>query len=290
MKRVFEVVSELRKLYPNLEILVWQKSNKAHLLVNEKVIFKFDPDFMEKSLEKFGEDAMKETVKMWAEYVHLRYIKRLNRFKRESGRPGLGFTEGQIRFARLNSKSNNGAAKFLNVSLNTYKKYAQMYNLYEDHKNQAGKKILKSGRTKKSSWEDIFANKHTHYPLQHLKTRLIEDLIIEEKCEMCGYNTRRSFDSKMAIVLDFKDGNDKNMARENMRFLCYNCKFNTGKRLSKKILDELQEMADAHKEEEENKKVEQVWNELNPEKETPQNAIIQTNTDQIDDIWKQYNK
>jgi len=290
MSKVQEVVSELRKVYPDLEILVWQKNDKAQLLVNERIIFKFEIDFMEKHLQRFGEDALKETVKIWAEYIHLRYIKRLKRFKKESGRPSLGLSESQIKFASANTKSNNAAAKFLNVSFNTYRKYASMYNLFESHKNQAGKGVQKGGRRKKVPWEDIFANKHPNYDLYYLKKRLIEELIIEEKCEVCGYNTRRDFDAKICVVLDFKDGNKKNMTRDNMRFICYNCKFNTGTRMSQKVIKELKELHNSHKNEEEKEKIDKIWNKLNPDPEQNEDVIIQTNKDDIDDVWSKFNQ
>ena len=286
MSKVQEVVSELRKIYPDLEIIVWQKNEKAQLLVGDRVIFKFEPDFMEKHLQKFGEEALKETVKIWAEYIHLRYIKRLKRFKKELGRPALALSESQIKFAMENTKSNNAASKFLNVSFNTYRKYARVHGLYEEHKNQAGKGVLKGGRRAKVTWQDIFDCKHPNYNLMYLKHRLIEELIIEEKCEVCGYDTRRSFDGKMCVVLDFKDGDKKNMSRNNMRFLCYNCKYNTGTRMSNATLKELKQLHDSHKEEEEKEKTDKIWNELNPE--TEKSVIIQTNVD--DDVWEKFNQ
>jgi len=58
------------------------------------------------------------------------------------GRTPLNFTEAQIRYAMKNSKSNSGAARFLNISLTTYEKYSKSYidestgkNLWDLHKN-----------------------------------------------------------------------------------------------------------------------------------------------------------
>ena len=290
MVRIQKVVSELRLLYPDLEILVWQKNNKSQLIVNERTIFKFEHDFMEKYLERFGDEAVRETIKMWAEYIHIRYIKRLKRFRKENGRPALGFSESQIKFAIANTKSNSAAARFLNVSYNTFKKYALVYNLFEKNLNQGGKGILKGGKRIKVPWQELFDNKHPNYDLLNLKRRLIGELIIEEKCEVCGYNTRRDFDNKMSIVLDFKDGNIKNMSRENLRFLCYNCKFNTGKNLGKKVLDELKRVVDSHKIEREKEENAKLWNEINPETEqVDDTVIIQTNRDETD-AWDKFNE
>lgn len=289
MATIREVISELRLLYPDLEILVWEKNNKSQLIVNEKTIFKFEPDFMEKYLKRFGEDALKETIKIWAEYIEIRYIKRLKRFKKENGRPALGFSESQIKFAISNTKSNSAASRFLNVSYNTFSKYARIHGMFEVNKNQSGKGILKGGRRSKVPWTEIFDNKHPNYDLPNLKRRLIAELIIEEKCEVCGYNTRRDFDDKMSIVLDFKDGNVQNMSRDNMRLLCYNCKYNTGKRLGKRVLGELKQVFDSHKAEEQREKDSELWDEMNPPSNTQDEpVIIQTNTD--DEVWNKFNK
>ena len=43
------------------------------------------------------------------------------------GRTPLNLTEAQIRYAMKNSKSNSGAARFLNISLTTFEKYSKMY-------------------------------------------------------------------------------------------------------------------------------------------------------------------
>ena len=50
------------------------------------------------------------------------------------GRTPLNLTESQIRYAMKNSKSNSGAARFLNVSLTTYQKYSKLYIIYEQPK------------------------------------------------------------------------------------------------------------------------------------------------------------
>ena len=64
--------------------------------------------------------------------------------KRRTRRPLL---QAEIELAIKNSKSAKGAARFLGVSYNTFKKYAQMYKnesgevLFETCKNPTGKGI-----------------------------------------------------------------------------------------------------------------------------------------------------
>ena len=63
--------------------------------------------------------------------------------KNLGGRPHMNLTESQIRYAMANTYSNRGAARFLNVSINTYLKYAEQYvdsetglNLRDLHKQK----------------------------------------------------------------------------------------------------------------------------------------------------------
>lgn len=142
--------------------------------------------------------------------------------------------ESDILRAMKHTKSNAGAARFLNVSLKTYRKYAKMYkdengkDLYEIHKNQFGVGIPKVSlhrHGKKYILEDILAGKHPSYPVNKLKDRLFASGILEEKCEMCGFEERRITDNKIPVLLTFKDGDPSNYQLENLEVLCYNCYF-----------------------------------------------------------------
>jgi hypothetical protein len=298
---VHDMIYALRKMYPDLEIITWEKAEWGKLIVNTKVIFKYDPDFMTQQLIRLGRDGFEQTVKIWAEYIETRYIKRLNRFdkKQVNGRPGLNLTESQIKYAIANSRSNSQAARFLNVHLITYKKYADMYNLYEMHKNFHGRGIHKGGRGKKVPFEDIYANKHPNLNLQFLKERLIFDMVFEEKCSICGYHEERVYDGKVAILLDFVDGNKKNMAKENMRLICYNCAFNIRGRISKKLMKKLIEENENVIILDDKQKQTEIYNKFNEpilenKSEMPLNddnkiPIVQTNSNIIEDIWKKFN-
>jgi len=66
----------------------------------------------------------------------------------KAGRPRRDLTENVIRNAMRHTQSNFQAARYLNVSIETYRTYAKMYmdqesgkNLYEFHKNNSGKGI-----------------------------------------------------------------------------------------------------------------------------------------------------
>jgi len=101
---------------------------------------------------------------------------------------GLGarpLLESEIRDIQTKARSAAEAARLLGVSYNTYKKYAKLYNLFEDLKNPAGVGIRKGIQT------------------------------------AGGYH---SLDG-VPLVLDFLDGNRKNFEYDNLRMLCFNCSF-----------------------------------------------------------------
>ena len=153
-------------------------------------------------------------------------------FEPGEGRPPLAFTEGQIRYAIKNTKSNREAARFLRVSVPTYRKYAIMYideatgkNLYDLHKNQSGKSIKKrsNGRYRGTPLEEILEGKHPQYGRSVLKKRILHENILPECCSNCGYEERRVSDYTVPLIMNYKDGNKTNHLLENLELLCFNC-------------------------------------------------------------------
>ena len=68
-------------------------------------------------------------------------------------------TKRMVENAMENSKSNMGAAKWLNVSYNTYKKWSKYYGLFDQHLNQAGVGIKKGWATYRIPMENILSGK-----------------------------------------------------------------------------------------------------------------------------------
>jgi hypothetical protein len=150
----------------------------------------------------------------------------------------FNLTEAQIRYAMAHSKSNASAAKFLNIGYRAYCIYAKSYvdsatgkTLHEIHRS-TGKgiphpnNIGKVGHGKKL--EDILDGKFPDYPTSYLKKRLMQSNIIPCLCGNCGMSERRLGDHKAPLLLDFKDGDRKNMHRDNLGWLCFNCVFLIG--------------------------------------------------------------
>lgn len=150
------------------------------------------------------------------------------------GRKAFDFFESKIREAMSCTPSNIQAAKYLKVSLHTYKKYAEMYidketgkNLYQLHKatpKGIKKKVRIEVRTKleKVLNGEVEPPKSDRY-IQNFIKMLIKTLTIEEKCCKCGWNDRRPVDLRVPLLLNFIDGNPRNFRRENIELICPNC-------------------------------------------------------------------
>jgi len=136
----------------------------------------------------------------------------------------LRLTKRMIETAMENSKSNMGAAKWLSVSYNTYKKWAKYYGLFDQHLNQAGVGIKKGWATYRIPMENILSGKlKSKYTLKRIKKRFIEEGYMVEECSICGWNEERITDRLICLGLDFLDGDSSHTTLENMRLLCPNC-------------------------------------------------------------------
>lgn len=138
--------------------------------------------------------------------------------------------------AMQNTKSNRGAARFLRCSLNHYKKYARVYvdevtgiTLYESHKNLSGKGIPKfiSNKGKQAPLKDLIEGKLAieSFEPAKIKQRLVFEGYLKEECSRCGFHEERLSDSKIPLILQFKDRNRKNYELDNIELMCYNCSY-----------------------------------------------------------------
>jgi len=156
--------------------------------------------------------------------------------KGKAGRPKRDLTESVIKNAMKHTQSNFQAARYLNVTIETYRKYAKMYvdqetgkNLYELHKNDTGLGIKRIKWNKEISVEKIneivTSESYRAVDQQKLKNRLIYEGILRMECYKCGHNEKRVVDYKQPLILSFKDGNKHNWKIDNLEMLCYNCYF-----------------------------------------------------------------
>lgn len=152
------------------------------------------------------------------------------------GRPGRDLTESAIRNAMKHTQSNLQAARYLNITIETYRKYAKLYvdretgkTLYELHKNRDGIGISRIKWRKELSLEKlekiITSDSYRAFNQQKLKARLVYEGILRQECYRCGHCEKRVVDYKQPLILSFKDGNKHNWRLNNLEMLCYNCYF-----------------------------------------------------------------
>lgn len=135
----------------------------------------------------------------------------------------------EIEEAQRHTNSNKAAARWLRVSYQRYKKYAQLYGLFDTHMNIAGWGIEKGFSKNPTSipLKEILAGNHPKYSLAKLKNRLLARKKLDNQCSLCGFHEQRVTDGRVPLMLSFKDNNKKNFQLENLQLLCYNCMFLT---------------------------------------------------------------
>ena len=134
--------------------------------------------------------------------------------------------KSRIEWAIRSTLSISAAAKYIGVSYNTFKKYAKMYDLFEQNKNQSGKGVTTKGNT---GWgvkiQDLFNGKHPNYPHWKLQERVVRDGYLKQECSNCGYDDYRPSDMRGPYIINFLDGDSQNHTLDNLHLLCYNCFF-----------------------------------------------------------------
>jgi hypothetical protein len=118
------------------------------------------------------------------------------------------------------------AARWLGTSYNTYKKYAKIYGIFEQHLNKEGFGIKKGFGKYRIPVEDVIMGKRQppkRWSHKVLKKRLIEDGYFNDECGNCSYNEENMGTDSVCLAVDFKDGNHENFKIDNLRLLCPNC-------------------------------------------------------------------
>ena len=133
-------------------------------------------------------------------------------------------TKKMIEDAQSVTKSNSEAARWLGVHYLTYRKYAKMYGVWEQHLNQKGVGIKKGyGKYRKPLDELLSKDRKIRLSKTYLKNRLIGEGWVQEECSSCGYNEVVMGKTKVCLTIDFIDGNRDNHDLDNLRLLCPNC-------------------------------------------------------------------
>ena len=152
---------------------------------------------------------------------------------------GYQFTEEDIRRAMAHTRSNAEAARFLQVCVTTYQKYAKKYidpitgkSLWHMHMNISSKGIPKKWNTGqlKGDLDKMLTEKQLNNPkrLGMLKALLMKDGRLGYCCSACGHSERRLTDMKQPLMLAFNNGIRTDWRIENLKWVCYNCAFVLG--------------------------------------------------------------
>lgn len=139
--------------------------------------------------------------------------------------------QSQIEHAMRVTRSNRAAAEYLRVTYRFYRRFAMLYknsegvSLFEAHKNQSGSGIAKGskGHNMRHKLDEIVAGKHPTYPREKLIRRLVANGYLVEKCNMCGFSTKRPTDFRTPLLLHHINGNKTDHRLDNLEILCYNC-------------------------------------------------------------------
>ena len=111
------------------------------------------------------------------------------------------------------------AADSLGMNRNKFIYYANKYEIILK-RNMSGKGISKKRKARKKL-SDILDGKFPDFSTNHLKWRLIEEGIKENKCEICGID---EWNGKPIICqLDHINGNPKDHRLDNLQIICPNC-------------------------------------------------------------------
>ncbi len=127
-------------------------------------------------------------------------------------------TEISIKYALKNCKSAQHCAEFLNVSFNTFKKYATSYvdgptgkTLFDLAKKlgevNGRRSINRQNIGVEGTIERILRGEtKNNYSHQRFLEILLHYAKFESKCMNCGYSERRIIDYRVPLLLDFIDG------------------------------------------------------------------------------------
>jgi hypothetical protein len=103
----------------------------------------------------------------------------------------------------------------------TLKKYIKLYNIDNSHFNPNYFNIVMHVKSKKIDLENILVE-NSSYSRSHLKERLFDLNILENKCCLCGQDENWN-DMKISLILDHINGVFNDNRIENLRIVCPNC-------------------------------------------------------------------
>lgn len=178
-------------------------------------------------LEKLIDEKLsikKIALKLNVSYSSVRYYVKKYNLKVYGYKPFNRWDEESLRNAIKDSKCKSDILRNLGVStksgnFQTLKRYVKKYNI-----DLSGLTYdFKRGHKWKQKYtnEDIFCE-HSNMSKVHLKKRIINENLLEYKCQECGL-TNEWNGKQIILQLDHINGVNDDNRIENLRFLCPNC-------------------------------------------------------------------
>ena len=111
------------------------------------------------------------------------------------------------------------AAAKTNLHYNTFRRRAKKLGCYKP--NQGAKGTSRGPYCTRIPTSEILSGLHPQYQTYKLRNRLINEGILEYRCECCKLSDW--LDQPISLELDHIDGTRTNHRLENLRLLCPNC-------------------------------------------------------------------
>jgi ribosomal protein L44E len=126
---------------------------------------------------------------------------------------------GSIELAIKENRSMLASAESLNMSYQTFKKYATMYDLWNPQSKNAH--TFKRHKPKVSGW-----NGKTELGRSvEWKNRYIKEAMLIEECSACGFDDTKAETERVPLIVHHIDHDYSNNIPDNIKLFCYNCYF-----------------------------------------------------------------
>ena len=145
----------------------------------------------------------------------------------KGGRPPKSvtlMTPEKVKMAIKSTQSMGQAALYMGVSKNTFKKYAKQYGVWSPKKSSKGIRRSFTGNFSHDLQKILEGKNPNPYREDTLLTKAIKDGYMKCQCSNCSADFSH-MTTQPPLILDFLDKDTNNTTIDNLRALCFNCKY-----------------------------------------------------------------